>query len=281
MKSRRPSDRKACPSTSVPANLFFCCRHRSGGTVRSETAHLNNPTSPGRPVFVGLPRSTRCSFKQVPIPAQLWTARHPWALGHTLGHEMGVSRASLWHRPGPAEKETRGSPSLLGQRCDATRGSKRSRGLGTEHGPPCTVPGRPGKKVCSNSPTGGSQKKKVTPWASIWHFHRDSQAMSHPFFITRPSPRSPSGLPPGIYIIFSPHLATGSGFLSTSEPITSLATYTLEGLPRSSRTLPSTSLVHDSQPIQNYTSPRRPPPELPQHCESKTRTLHISTRTIF
>lgn len=76
-------------------------------------------------------------------------------------------------------------------------------------------------------PTGGESEKKVTPWASIWHFHRTVPAMSHPLIIRRPSPRPPSSLPPGSHIISCPHLATASWFRrhDPSHPSLSLSTY--------------------------------------------------------
>lgn len=118
-------------------------------------------------------------------------------------------------------------------------------------------------------PTGGESEKKVTPWASIWHFHRTVPAMSHPLIIRRPSPRPPSSLPPGSHIISCPHLAIASWFDVTIHPI------------HLSLSLP-TYIVTNSPPLATYTYTRTLASKQPTLPRTRTRTpqKHHSTSSL-
>lgn len=252
------SGKRGRPSVSVPANISsrlsvpsWSHSVKREGSVQAAVPFLSR---------LSVPHVAAC--RQVPIHG---TARHPWTAGPLSRPSPSCPRRAqaLLKRRHPV------APSLLGQRCDATWARNGAGDCEKSMGPPCTVPGDPGRRCAPGPNRGGGVRKKVTPWASIWHFHRTVPAMSHPLIIRRPSPRPPSSLPPGSHIISSPHLATASWFRrhDPSHPSLSLSTHivthsthhhsrltpTLEHLPRSSQHTPTrthypnTTLVPDDQ----------------------------------
>lgn len=146
---------------SVPSWLHSA--KREGGAQSSPRSF--RPSR--RPVFVEAVSSTRCSLQ---AGTDTWDGEAP------LDGRATVPTQSLRVPGAPSHCRKGGTPvapSLLGQRCDATRARNGAGDCEKSMAPPCTVPGDPGRR-CAPGPNRGGVRKKSYPLGFHLAFPQDS-----------------------------------------------------------------------------------------------------------